>query len=299
MRVAVTGGSGFVGGALVSALLARGDEVWIVTRSTGHVERSDPKLHVITWEDMAAKPERLEGVQAVVNLAGESIDQRWTSESKERIVKSRTDAADRVARLVRALQRGPEVVVNASGISYYGTSETARFDESSPQRITDFLSSVVDKWEKAAEEIPVPRLVKLRVGVVLDSEGGAFPKMAMPYRLFGGGPVGSGRQWLPWIHLEDIVRLILFCIDNPAIEGPVNASAPEPVTNDRFGRAIARAMRRPHWFPVPAFLMKALFGEMSVVLLDGQHAVPRRALDAGFAFRYPDIDTAMQELVGG
>ncbi|MFC3345792.1 TIGR01777 family oxidoreductase [Paenibacillus abyssi] len=262
------------------------------------MEQKHPKLHVITWEDMASKPERLEGVDAIVNLAGESINQRWTDDAKERILKSRLDAADRIAKLVRALQRKPAVVVNASGISIYGISETATFDENSPAHITDYLASVVEKWEKAADAIEVPRLVKLRVGLVLGNEEGAFPKMAMPYRFFGGGRVGSGKQWISWIHLEDMVRLITFCIDNKLIEGPVNASAPEPVTNDHFGRAIGRTMGRPHWFPVPAFLMKALFGELSVLLLEGQRGVPRKAMDAGFKFLYPDIDSAMRNLLG-
>ncbi|XEC93836.1 TIGR01777 family oxidoreductase [Paenibacillus tarimensis] len=298
MRIAVTGGSGFIGNALVQYLLERGDEVWIITRSTGRIEQQDPKLHVITWEDLASKPERLEGLNAIVNLAGESINQRWTSEAKERILKSRLDAADRIAKLVRALERKPQTVINASGISIYGSSETAEFDESSASNISDFLSSVVEKWEKAANAIQTERLVKLRVGVVLGRSGGAFPAMAMPYRLFAGGKVGNGKQWLSWIHLEDMVRLIVFCIDNEQMEGPINASAPEPVTNDGFGRALGKALGRPHWFPVPAFLMKALFGELSVLLLEGQRVLPRKALEAGFRFHYPDIHSAMRNLAG-
>lgn len=297
MRVAVTGGSGLVGGKLVDALLGRGDEVWIITRAKDSVKQRDDRLHVVTWDELERQPLLLEGVEAIVNLAGESINQRWTDKAKERILQSRLKAAASVAQLAQALPRQPAVVVNASGISYYGTSETATFDETSEQRITDFLSHVVDQWERAAEAISTDRLVKLRISLVLDAKGGAFPLMTLPYRLFGGGRVGSGRQWVSWIHMEDMVRLILFCIDNAAVAGPINASSPEPVTNDQFGRAVGRAMRRPHWFPVPAVLMKTLFGELSVLLLEGQRALPRRAEELGFEFRYPTVDAAMQDLL--
>ncbi|CAM4452059.1 TIGR01777 family oxidoreductase [Paenibacillus tarimensis] len=297
MRVAVTGGTGFIGSRLVDKLLDRGDDVWIVTRSAGHVKKRHPKLGVLTWDQVNAGTHGLGQLDALVNLAGESINQRWTDSAKQRIMQSRLKAAAGLERLAESLERRPAVVVNASGISYYGTSETETFTESSPQRITDFLAEVVDEWEKAADRIPTERLVKLRVGIVLAAKGGAFPLMALPYRLFGGGRVGSGRQWISWIHIEDMLRLILFCVDQN-ISGPVNAVAPDPVTNDRFGRAIGRAMKRPHWFPVPAALMRALFGELSVLLLEGQKCLPQTALDAGFAYRYPTIDQAMQDLVG-
>lgn len=298
MRVAVTGGTGFVGSALVKRLLERGDEVWIVSRSTGNGKARHPRLQIVTWEQLQEKPERLDGVDGIVNLAGESIDQRWTDAAKDRILQSRLKAASRIGALVSALRDKPRVVVNASGISYYGTSLTETYDERSPKRVVDFLSSVVHKWEEAADRIPVERLVKLRIGLVIGNSGGAFPKMAMPYRLFGGGRIGSGKQWIPWIHLEDMVRLILLCLDNERISGPVNAVSPDPVTNNDFGRAIGKAMKRPHWFPVPAFLMKTFFGEMAVLLLEGQKALPKAALDAGFEFRYPTIDEAMCDLVG-
>lgn len=298
MRVVVTGGSGFIGGALVKALLERGDEVWVVTRKKGRLAEHSPKLHEVTWAELAERPERLEGVDGIVNLAGESINQRWTAAAKARVLNSRLQAAEAVGSWIRALMTKPRVVVNASGITYYGMSETDTYDERSPGRVTDFLSSVVEKWEEAAGRIPAERLVKLRVGLVIGREGGAFPLMALPYKLFAGGRVGSGKQWISWIHIEDMTRLILFCLDHDGISGPVNASSPDPVTNDAFGRALGRAMRRPHWFPVPAFLMRTLFGEMAILLLEGQKALPRAALDAGFTFRYPTVDSAMHDLVG-
>ncbi|GGG76646.1 TIGR01777 family oxidoreductase [Paenibacillus radicis (ex Gao et al. 2016)] len=299
MRVAITGGTGFVGTALVKALLERQDEVWIISRTAKTPGAQTAKgLYYTTWTELAEQPSKLEGVQAIVNLAGESINQRWTAAAKQRVLESRLHATARVARIVQELKQKPEVVVNASGISAYGSSLSETFDESSPMNTTDFLSGVVRQWEKAANAIEVERLVKLRVGVVLNKKGGAFPLMALPYKLYGGGPIGSGKQWLSWIHLEDMIRLILFCLDNRGVQGPVNGSAPEPVTNEDFGRALGKAFHKPHWFPVPAFLMKTVLGEMSSLLLDGQRAIPRKALELGFQFRYPDVDSAMKELAG-
>lgn len=294
MRVAVAGGTGFIGRALTEALLKRGDEVWIITRGVAKaLNDSNSRLMMVTWSQLEENPHLLDGIDAIVNLAGESINQRWTPAAKTRVMQSRLWAAEQVAKLIGALRHRPSVIINASGISAYGISETELFDEDSPTAVTDYLSEVVRSWELAADAIPVDRIVKLRVGLVLARKGGAFPLMLLPYRLFGGGRVGSGRQGLSWIHIEDMTQLILFCLDNPDIRGPVNASAPYPVTNDAFGRAVGRAFGRPHWFPVPAALMRLLFGEMSTLLLDGQRALPN-----GYVFRYPDVDSALRELAG-
>ncbi|MGO4345499.1 TIGR01777 family oxidoreductase [Paenibacillus sp. MCAF9] len=298
MRVAIAGGTGFIGRALTKALLERNDEVWIISRTSSKNQSKRNGFNQLTWDELEAAPALLEGIDAIVNLTGESINQRWNQAAKKRVMDSRLTAAARISKLVQSLERKPPLVINASGISAYGISADGIFDESSPTKVTDFLSEVVQKWEQAADSIPAERLVKLRVGVVLDKKEGAFPLMAMPYRLFGGGKIGSGKQWLSWIHLEDMIRLILFILDNNFIEGPINASSPEPVTNDSFGRAIGKAMGRPHWFPVPAFVMRTLFGEMSTLLLDGQRALPSRALENGFVFRYPTVNSAMEELVG-
>ncbi|RJX41657.1 TIGR01777 family protein [Paenibacillus pinisoli] len=297
MRVAIAGGSGFIGQALTSALLMRGDEVFIITRGGGAKSSGlQPQAEFLTWDQLKRDPGKLEGIDAIVNLAGESINQRWNAAAKDRILRSRQQAAAQVAELLKALERKPAVVINASGISAYGISATEVFDEDSPMAVTDFLSEVVREWEAAADAIPAERLVKLRIGVVLDRQGGAFPLMLLPYRLFAGGRVGSGKQGLSWIHIEDMVGLILHCLDNDEIHGPVNGSAPDPVTNDEFGRAVGRAFGRPHWFPVPAPMMKLIFGEMSTLLLDGQLAKPKRALQTGYSFLYPTVDSAMRQL---
>ncbi|MEF2243556.1 TIGR01777 family oxidoreductase [Paenibacillus sp. IITD108] len=295
MRVAIAGGSGFIGQALAKALLERNNEVIIISRHKASRDTHE-KLQSVTWMELAANHDKLEGMDAVVNLAGESINQRWTANAKQRIVQSRLWSAAQLAGLFDMLHTPPPLIINASGISAYGDAALMTCDENSPTADSDFLSKVVKSWEQAADSIPAQRLIKLRIGVVLSLEGGAFPLMALPYRLFGGGRIGKGTQGISWIHLDDLVRLIIFCLEQPDLSGVVNASAPEPVANDQFGRAIGRAMKRPHWLPVPAPAFRLLLGEMADLLLTGQRAVPRKALKHGFQFLYPTVDSAMQQL---
>ncbi|WP_307564029.1 TIGR01777 family oxidoreductase [Paenibacillus sp. V4I7] len=294
MKVAVTGGSGFIGKRLISHLQQQGHEVINISRSPRAVIEH---VRTVTWDQLKTDSSAFAGLDAIVNLAGESINQRWTAAAKERIVGSRLKAAVQVAQLVERMDVKPKVVVNASGMSVYGTSETETFDERSPHRPVDFLSKVVEQWEAAADQIQGTRIVKVRVGLVLDGKEGAFPKMALPYKLGVGGPIGSGKQWLSWIHIDDMVRLIDFCIQNEAILGPVNATAPNPVTNKEFGRALAKAMRRPNLFPLPAFILKIMFGELSTLLLEGQKVLPRVLLEHGFTFKYSFVDKALADMV--
>ncbi|MFD0698631.1 TIGR01777 family oxidoreductase [Paenibacillus sp. GCM10027628] len=294
MKIAVTGGTGFIGGRLINYLLREGHEVINISRSAAIHTHGVP---TVSWEHLEETPSLLEGIDAIVNLAGESINQRWTSKAKERIVQSRQKAAAQVAKLVNRLEVKPKVVVNASGMSIYGTSETETFDERSPHRVVDFLSGVSEAWEQAADQIHGTRIVKVRVGLVLDGREGAFPKMALPYKLGVGGPIGSGKQWLSWIHIDDMVRLISFCLEHEAISGPVNATAPNPVTNKEFGKVLAKTLRRPDWFPLPAFVMKLAFGELSVLLLEGQKVLPRVLLEHGFDFNYTTVDKALADIL--
>lgn len=299
MRLIVCGGTGYIGTALTQALLSRGDEVWIVTRRQPATTPYDPAMphpHYVTWEQWNADPDRLGGFDGVVNLSGESINQRWTAKAKKRIVSSRTDAAERLADCIGRMSAPPPVVVNASGISLYGHSGDRVFDESSPAMPADFLGETVVSWETAADRIPAERLVKLRIGLVLSRSGGAFGLIRLPYRLFFGGRIGNGKQGLPWIHLQDMVSLILFSLDHPEVSGPVNAVAPDPVTNDEFGRALGKAIRRPHWFPVPGWALKLALGEMSTLVLSGQKAMPRVALSHGFEFAFPKLEEALRDI---
>jgi uncharacterized protein (TIGR01777 family) len=294
MKIAVTGGSGFIGRRLISHLQQQGHDIINISRSSKAVV---PDVRTVTWDQLQTHSAELAGLDAIVNLAGESINQRWTAAAKERIVGSRLKAAKQVAQLVERMEIKPRVVVNASGMSVYGTSETETFDERSPHKSVDFLSGVVEQWEHAADQIQGTRIVKVRVGLVLDGKEGAFPKMALPYRIGVGGPIGTGKQWLSWIHIDDMVRLIDFCIENASIIGPVNATAPNPVTNKEFGRALAKAMKRPNLFPLPAFIMKLIFGELSTLLLEGQKVLPHVLLEHGFSFKYSSVDKALADIV--
>ena len=299
MRLLLCGGTGFIGQALTHALLSRGDEVWIITRNKPAKPPYDislPHPNYVTWAEWSTDPDRLEGFDGIVNLTGESINQRWTTTAKERIQSSRIEAAERIADHLKRMSKPPSVVINASGISLYGHSGNQVFDESSPALPADFLGSTVVKWEAAADRIPVKRLVNLRIGLVCARKGGAFPLIRLPYRLFGGGRIGSGKQGLPWIHLQDMVSLILFCLDDPSVSGPVNAVAPDPVSNDEFGRTLGRLTKRPHWFPVPGILLRLVLGEMSTLVLTGQKAMPRKLLDHGFQFTFPKLEEALRDI---
>ncbi|MGU3473458.1 TIGR01777 family oxidoreductase [Paenibacillus sp. D51F] len=301
MKIAIAGGSGFIGQALTKALTEEGHSGWILTRSrkgkasTGTIPAGS--FSSVAWDEADSDPSLLEGVDAVVNLAGASISQRWSAAGKQRILNSRLETASRLARILGSLSAKPAVLVNSSGVNAYGNSSEETFTEQSRACSMDFLSSVVQEWEHAAASIPAGRTVYLRTGIVLDRDGGILPKMLLPVRLFAGGPLGSGKQWVSWIHLEDIVRMILFILDTATIEGPVNASAPEPVHNEAFFKIAAAAMRRPYWFPVPAPLLKLALGEQSALLLEGQRVIPSKALEAGFSFRYPTLEAAMDELL--
>lgn len=294
LKIAITGGTGFIGQHLVQHLLDQGDEPIVITRQA---RTSSTSIQYVTWDALDQDPALLDGVDAIVNLAGESINQRWTAAAKERILRSRVRAAEAIARLVTRLDHKPAVVVNGSGMSIYGSSLDATFDEHSPAHITDFLAAVVEKWEQAADSIQGCRLVKLRVGLVLGMDGGALPLMLLPYRLGAGGRIGSGRQWLSWIHIDDMVRAIRHAIVDESIQGPLNGTAPEPVTNDQFGRIVGKVLRRPHWFPVPAVLFRVLFGEMSMLLLEGQRVLPKKLQEHGFQFNYPSLEQALSALV--
>jgi uncharacterized protein (TIGR01777 family) len=306
MQIAILGGSGFVGRHLANRFAERGDEVLVITRQVPANVGSDgrfpdaPAVRYVSWRDLEYSVDALEGVQAIVNLAGETINQRWTRKAKERILASRLWASSKLADYVQRLHSKPQVIVSASAIGVYGTSQSETFTEHSltPTRKTDFLADVVGRWERVVDRISGMRVVKLRLGVVLGNDGGAFKKMALPYRLGAGGRVGNGRQWLSWIHIEDLVRAVEYCIDNPKIDGVVNAVAPNPVTNDEFGRTLGAVLHRPHWLHAPAFAFRLLLGELSLLLLEGQRVVPQVLKESGFEFVYPRLDQALRQLCG-
>ena len=297
MKYVICGGTGFIGKALNKYWLQAGHEVIVVGRKIPDAPSNHPQLHHATWDQLKSDPSLVEGCAALVNLAGASLSQLWTTKGKLAIRQSRLTTVAAAANLIDSMEHKPTVVIQSSAVAIYGTSQKDTFDESAPSRVMDFPSDVVRDWEAAADSSYTGiRLVKLRTGVVLGNQSGAFPKMKLPYLLGFGGKIGSGRQWVPWIHLADIVALIDFCVTTPDISGPVNATAPEPVTNEEFGKAIGKVYHRPHWFPLPSFVLKTAVGELSEILLKGQRVLPVKALTHGFVFTYPLIQNALEQL---
>lgn len=297
MKVVICGGSGFIGRELTEYWLQQGHQLISVGRRLPENKLTHPGLSYLTWDSLEANPEAAEGADALVNLAGASLSQRWTPKGKKAIMQSRLETVTAAGKLLQALEHKPQVVVQSSAVAIYGTSLQDTYDEASPARVVDFPSEVVKTWEAAADEAyPGVRLIKLRTGVVLGNESGAFPKMKLPYSLGFGGRIGSGKQWLSWIHLTDIVRLIDFCVLHPELAGPVNATAPQPVTNEQFGRMIGKVYHRPHWLPLPAFVLKTAVGELSEILLEGQRVLPAQAVNHGFTFTYPTLQPALEQL---
>lgn len=296
MRVTLTGATGLIGSALAAALKARGDEVTVLSRSP---ERARESLGVeaVAWDPTsdAAPAAALAGRDGVVHLAGENLAQRWSADSKRRILESRErGTANLVAGLATADPR-PGALVCSSAVGYYGPRGSEPVTESEPAG-DDFPARVCVAWEAAAMsagELGM-RVVRLRTGVVLASGGGALEKMLPPFKLGLGGPVAGGRQYMPWVHLDDVVGMYLAALDGDDWSGPVNVSAPVPVTNRDFSRALGRALHRPAIAPVPALAVKLLYGEMAEIVTTGQNAVPARARELGYEHRHADLDEALR-----
>ena len=276
MNIAITGASGLIGRNLVQTLSAQGHTVKPLARGQAPME-----------------------ADAVVHLAGESVAKRWTPETKRRILESRVEGTRNLVAAFGRMEKKPAVLVCASAIGYYGERGEETLDESCA-RGTGFLAEVCAAWEKEAEAAAALgiRVARMRIGVVLDPRGGALAQMLMPLRLFAGGTLGGGRQWMSWIHRDDLAALFRFAIEHP-VRGAINAVAPEAVTNREFTHALAAALHRPAIFTVPAFVLRAAMGEMSTMLLGSQRVVPRAAQNAGFAFRFPSIAPALGDLLGG
>ncbi|HEY7255046.1 MAG TPA: TIGR01777 family oxidoreductase [Solirubrobacterales bacterium] len=301
MKVLVTGASGFIGSALCDSLLARGDAVVGLTRDPNRARGTNPTVVWHRWEPTLERPpaEAFDGVDAVVNLLGERIDQRWTEESKQRIIESRRTGTHNLVGTIAGLERKPRVLVSQAAIGFYGDRGEAIVDESSDPG-GGFDSEVVQEWETAAHEIDPSgvRLVIVRTGHVLDADDGLLAELLTPFRLGVGGPLAGGRQYMSWIHIADEVGILLWAIDNEKVNGVVNATAPNPVTNRELSQAIGRAIHRPAVMPVPGLALDLKFGrEFGQVLRGGQRVFPRRALDLGYEFRFTEIDAALADLL--
>jgi uncharacterized protein len=296
MKVTVTGATGFLGGRLLPKLLNAGHQVHVLGR-----KRAAGLPSGIAFSEWSAHTEppasALSGSDAVVHLAGEPIAQRWTPQAKARIRDSRIEGTKFLVSALRNLPDRPRVLVCSSGISYYGSRGDEVLTETSSGG-PGFLSDVVRKWEAAArsaESLGI-RVVSLRFGAILGN-GGALAKMLLPFRFGLGGPVGSGSQWMSWIHIEDAAELIMFAMENDSLRGPVNGTSSNPVTNRDFTRELGNVLHRPAILPVPELALKLIFGEMSSVILDSQRAVPKAAKQAGFRFQYPDLRCALTEIL--
>ena len=302
MKVLVTGGTGFIGRHLVKRLLARGDDVTVLSRNPSGATRQLPATRILAWDPMAGPPAEsaLDSIEAVVNLAGDSIAKgRWTEAKKKKIRESRTIATRNLVAGIASGQTRPRVLVSGSAIGYYGPHGDEVLDETAPPGV-DFLAGVSKDWEaeaRAAERTGA-RVCVIRTGIVLGAGGGALQAMLMPFRLGLGGPSGSGRQWMSWIHIDDQCGLILHAIDRADVSGVINVTAPNPVQNRQFAKTLGNALNRPAVLPAPAFALRLLLGEMAdALLLTGQRVVPRNALATGYRFAHPFLDDALNRII--
>jgi uncharacterized protein (TIGR01777 family) len=307
VRIIITGGTGLIGTELSKSLVADGHEVIVLSRNPEgkkvpdgvKAEKWDGKT-AVSWGHLA------DGADAIINLAGENIagsgmlPDRWTEERKARILNSRLDAGAAVVEAVTAAKNKPKLVIQSSGIDYYGDVPKGIVTEDSPPGDDSFLAKVTVPWENSTAAVAQEgvRHVVIRTGVVLSKEGGSLETILLPFKFYAGGPVGSGKQWLAWIHLQDLIRGIRFLLENEDTSGPYNLCAPQSVQYKEFSKIIGQVMGRPSFLPAPAFAMKLVLGEAADLVLNGRNAQPKRLLDAGFTFNFPDPKSALQDLLG-
>ncbi|MGD1809727.1 thylakoid membrane protein ThyD [Dapis sp. BLCC M126] len=305
MKVAITGATGFVGSRLVQRLHSEGEQILVLTRNLEKAKRifpnsAYPNLEIVAYEpkQSGAWQKSIDGCDGVVNLAGAGIaDERWNASRKREIMDSRKVTTEKLVEAIAQANSKPSVLVSGSAIGYYGTSETATFDETSNSG-NDFLAQVCQAWETAAQPVKDVgvRLIILRIGIVLGM-GGTVSKMLTPFQLFAGGPIGSGRQWFSWVHIDDLVGLILHCLRHPEIQGVFNATAPNPVRMGEFCQDLGAALNRPSWIPVPNFAIELLLGDGAVVVLEGQKVLPKQTQASGFEYQYPNVQPALKNIL--
>jgi uncharacterized protein (TIGR01777 family) len=293
LNILMTGGTGFVGGNLIQSFRKENHHTYILTRSP----EKHPNTKYATYISYNNPVKQLPIIHAVINLAGESLFGYWSNRKKRAILNSRMETTNQVIDMIKQLERKPEVFISGSAIGYYGASEDIMFSEETTLPGNDFLADVVVQWEtcaKQAEELGI-RTVYTRFGVILGSKG-ALPYMSLPVKMFAGGKIGNGQQWVSWVHIEDVVRLLTFCLTNTQINGPVNVTAPYPKRNKDLMKALAKVLKRPYWFPVPSPFVHAAIGEMSQLITKGQYVLPKKALDNRFEFSYPFLMGAIRAI---
>jgi hypothetical protein len=302
MNIVLAGATGFIGQKLVLKLQQEGHSLTLLSRHHPVPRESDrPGIVFFHWDAKTVGDwaKHIDGSDAVINLAGEPIAaKRWTGAQKERILASRLDATGAIVDAIAKATKKPEVLINASAVGYYGDVKEGDVTESH-SAATDFLGTTCARWEEAARKAEQSgvRVVMIRTGIVLEKTGGALKKLLLPFRLFAGGPLGSGNQWFPWVHIEDEVGAIVFALSNKSLTGPVNLAAPQSVTMREFCRTLGKTMGRPSWAPVPAFVLQIALGEMSTMLLGGQKVIPKKLQEAGYRFRFPQLEMALRDVV--
>lgn len=302
MRVLVTGASGRIGKALCDELLERGDDVVGLTRDPDKAAAAQPRMTWHAWEPTLERPAEaaFEGVDGVVNLVGEKINQRWTDDAKRKIMDSRKVATHNLVGTIDGLATKPKVLVSQSAVGYYGDRGDEELDEASAPG-ESFDARVCVEWEKAAHEVDPTgvRLAIVRTGQVMETGGGILGELLLPFKFGLGGPLAGGKQWVPWIHLSDEVGILAWALDTDSVSGVVNGSAPNPVTNKEWSKALGKALNRPAVLPIPGLAVELKFGrEFGKVAQGGQKALPKRTEELGYAFKFPEIDGALRNLVG-
>lgn len=304
MKIAITGATGLVGSRLVAVLNQKGHQILVLTRNPSKAQKTFPasvysNLEIVQYSPLESGSwqQHISCCDAVVNLAGEPIAERWSPQQKNAIMESRQLGTRKLVEAISMAESKPQVLVSGSAVGYYGTSETNAFDETSDSG-SDFLAQVCQNWEAEAQKVTESgvRLVILRIGIVL-ANGGALGKMIGPFKMFAGGPIGSGRQWFSWIHRDDLVNLIAQAIEQEDMSGTYNATAPNPVRMGTLCQVLGEVMNRPSWLPVPDFVLEVLLGDGAIVVLEGQQVLPKKTKASGFDFQYAELKPALREIV--
>lgn len=303
MSIIIAGGTGLIGRLLTQKLAGDARPIFILSRSPGRDHALPTNVQLVGWDGRtsAGWGQLVNEAEVIINLAGENIGgdgflpDRWTPAKKERIINSRLFAGRAIVEAIMNASHKPDLLIQASAVGYYGVHGDQLLDESSPAG-TDYLAQTCLQWEASTapvENVGVRRIVT-RIGVVFSRKGGPLPRLLLPYRFFVGGPFGSGRQWWSWIHLGDVVDSLYYLMQQPAAAGPINLTAPNPLTNREIGHILGRVLRRPSWLPVPAFAMRLLVGEVATVVLDGQRVMPKRLQSLGYSFQFPTLEPALR-----
>jgi uncharacterized protein (TIGR01777 family) len=306
MQVIITGGTGLIGRALAASLSGDGHRVIILSRRAEPVPGLDSGVQVVQWDAKTANGwgHLMKDADAIVNLAGESlagtglIPSRWTEERKRRIVESRTNAGKAIVEALKQVTGKQPTLIQSSAVGYYGPTRNEEITEAHPAG-SDFLANVCIQWEASTQSVEAMgvRRAVIRTGLVLTPKGGVLPRLTLPFKLFAGGPLGNGKQWYPWIHLDDEIRAIRFLIETPQAKGVFNLTAPRPVTNQVLSNDLGKVMHRPDFIPAPAFALQLALGEMSTLVLDGQRAIPANLTKSGFQFKFSDAESALRDLL--